>query len=70
MPLLSPATTRIVADEIIDCLDNKDFAIWDARSPGEYCGDVIRSSRGGHIPNAINLEWTELMDGKEFAYPR
>ena len=54
--------TRILADEIIQNLDKSDFAIWDARSPGEYSGDIIRSSRGGHIPNAINLEWTELMD--------
>jgi thiosulfate/3-mercaptopyruvate sulfurtransferase len=56
------STTRIVADEIINSLDKADFEIWDARSPGEYTGDVIRSSRAGHIPNAINLEWTELMD--------
>lgn len=55
-------TTRILADEIIDALKKSDVAIWDARSPGEYSGDIIRSSRGGHIPGAINLEWTELMD--------
>ncbi len=54
--------TRILADEIINSLENSDFAIWDARSPGEYSGDIIRSSRGGHIPGAINLEWTQLMD--------
>jgi thiosulfate/3-mercaptopyruvate sulfurtransferase len=23
---------------------------------------MVRSARGGHIPGAINLEWTELMD--------
>lgn len=56
------AKTRILADEIISSLDNPDFAIWDARSHGEYTGDIVRSSRGGHIPKAINLEWTELMD--------
>ena len=56
------STTRILADEIINSLENSDFVIWDARSPGEYSGDIIRSSRGGHIPGAINLEWTQLMD--------
>jgi thiosulfate/3-mercaptopyruvate sulfurtransferase len=56
------AKTRIVADEIIASIDNADFAVWDARSPGEYTGDTVRSARGGHIPNAINLEWTMLMD--------
>ncbi len=56
------SSTRITANEIIENLDNSDFVVWDARSPGEYSGDMVRSSRGGHIPNAINLEWTELMD--------
>ena len=23
---------------------------------------MVRSARGGHIPGAINIEWTELMD--------
>jgi thiosulfate/3-mercaptopyruvate sulfurtransferase len=61
--LIEPCSrTRIQADEIISLLDNSDFAVWDARSFGEYTGDIIRSARGGHIPDAINLEWTELMD--------
>ena len=50
------------AEEIIDKLGHANFAIWDARSPGEYRGDMVRSARGGHIPGAINIEWTELMD--------
>lgn len=52
----------ISADEIISQLDKANFAIWDARSPGEYSGNMVRSARGGHIPGAINIEWTELMD--------
>ena len=52
----------ISADEIIGQLDNPDYVVWDARSPGEYSGDMVRSARGGHIPGAINIEWTELMD--------
>jgi thiosulfate/3-mercaptopyruvate sulfurtransferase len=52
----------ISADEIISQLGQADFAVWDARSPGEYSGNMVRSARGGHIPRAINIEWTELMD--------
>ena len=52
----------VSADEIISQLGNSDFAVWDARSPGEYSGNMVRSARGGHIPGAINIEWTELMD--------
>ena len=60
---VDPCTrTRITADEIINSLDQANFKVWDARSYGEYTGDTIRSARGGHIPGAINLEWTELMD--------
>ena len=60
---IEPCTkTRILADEIIDLLNRADFKVWDARSHGEYTGDMVRSARGGHIPGAINLEWTELMD--------
>ena len=51
----------ISADEIISQLDKANFAVWDARSPGEYSGNMVRSA-SGHIPGAINIEWTELMD--------
>lgn len=31
----------------------------DCRSPGEFSGSVVRASRGGHIPGATNVEWTQ-----------
>lgn len=31
--------------------------ILDARSEGEYNGDIIRAAQSGHIPNAINIDW-------------
>jgi thiosulfate/3-mercaptopyruvate sulfurtransferase len=52
----------ISSDKIISQLENANFAVWDARSPGEYSSNMVRSARGGHIPGAINIEWTELMD--------
>jgi len=30
----------------------------DARAQGEFDGTVIRAARKGHIPNAINIDWT------------
>ncbi len=30
----------------------------DARAQGEFNGTVIRAARKGHIPNAINIDWT------------
>ena len=39
-----------------------DLAIWDARSPGEYSGAKVLAQKAGHIPGAINFEWTAGMD--------
>ncbi|MCV6605399.1 MAG: rhodanese-like domain-containing protein [Porticoccaceae bacterium] len=50
------------AEEIMASLNNSDFAIWDARSPGEHNGTKVLAQRGGRIPGAINCEWTSLMD--------
>jgi thiosulfate/3-mercaptopyruvate sulfurtransferase len=37
-------------------------AIIDARSPAEYSGRDKRAERAGHIPGAVNLNWTTAMD--------
>jgi thiosulfate/3-mercaptopyruvate sulfurtransferase len=39
----------------------KSFII-DARSNDEYSGSTIRTSRGGHIPTAINIDWNDNLD--------
>lgn len=39
-----------------------DLAIWDARGPTEYSGEKVVSAKGGHIPGAVNFEWTAGMD--------
>ncbi|MCM5704812.1 sulfurtransferase [Larsenimonas salina] len=43
-------------------LDNGPLAVWDARSPDEYDGLKGKNRHLGHIPGAINLEWTDAMD--------
>jgi len=47
---------------ILDHLHNDKIAILDTRSPQEYAGIKVFAQRGGHIPGAINIEWTEAMD--------
>ena len=49
-------------DDILQLLGSPRLGIWDARSPQEYNGSRVFAQRGGHIPGAVNLEWTELMD--------
>jgi len=48
--------------DILQGLKNKNLQIWDARSPEEYRGEKILAAKGGHIPGAINCEWTSMMD--------
>jgi thiosulfate/3-mercaptopyruvate sulfurtransferase len=36
--------------------------VCDARSPREFAGLDVRSARGGHIPGAVNIEWTQAVN--------
>ena len=47
---------RAVADKGLD------WVVVDARSKDEYTGRDKRGERGGHIPGAVHLEWSELLD--------
>ena len=47
---------------ILDHLNHADTIILDARSPGEFSGMKAFAQRAGHIPGAVNIEWTECMD--------
>jgi thiosulfate/3-mercaptopyruvate sulfurtransferase len=33
--------------------------ILDTRSDGEYCGTTVRAKRGGAVPGAVHIEWTQ-----------
>jgi len=55
----SPAIDR---DHIMAHLDAKGTVIWDVRSPTEFSGEDKRAEKGGHIPGAINYEWTRCLD--------
>ncbi|MEE4221064.1 thiosulfate sulfurtransferase [Pseudomonas viridiflava] len=39
-----------------------DLAIWDARGPTEYSGEKVLAAKAGHVPGAVNFEWTAGMD--------
>lgn len=58
------AHPEVVADKayVREHLDDDNVTVVDARSPAEYRGEDVRAARGGHIPGAVNLEWTELMN--------
>jgi len=53
-------------DDVLRSLNKKDVAILDTRSEGEYRGTHVRAARGGAIPGAVHIEWTDNLaaDGK------
>jgi len=56
----SPGEARAEVDYVLTRLGNPGVLIWDTRTPEEYIGTKIRADRGGHIPGATHLNWTEL----------
>jgi len=46
-------------DDVLASLGKKEKAILDTRSLGEYLGTHVRAARGGAIPGAIHIEWTD-----------
>jgi thiosulfate/3-mercaptopyruvate sulfurtransferase len=58
----SEADAHIDSDAVLARLGNPEVTVLDARSPAEYAGIDRRAARSGHIPGAINLDWTELRD--------
>lgn len=73
VPVIVPQAVSLAVQETptasMDYLKSRlqaaDLLVWDARSPEEYRGEKLMAARGGHIPGAINLEWTECMDPEQ-----
>jgi thiosulfate/3-mercaptopyruvate sulfurtransferase len=50
------------ANDVLDSLGKERTRILDTRSDAEYMGKNIRAARGGAIPGAIHIEWTQNLD--------
>jgi thiosulfate/3-mercaptopyruvate sulfurtransferase len=52
--------------DVRDVLGDRSVAIVDTRSRDEYVGKTVRAARGGAIPGAVNVEWTQNLtpDGR------
>ena len=49
-------------DYVLANLGNTDVVFVDTRTHEEYSGEIVRATRGGHIPGAVNFDWTEAID--------
>jgi thiosulfate/3-mercaptopyruvate sulfurtransferase len=75
----APEVTKVsfqaaVNDEVVCALDyveeksgnpDPNVVILDVRSPAEYTGSDVRAAKGGHVPNAVNLDWTRSLTESE-----
>ena len=50
------------ADDLLRALNKQGVSVLDTRSEGEYLGTHIRAARGGAVPGAIHIEWTDNLD--------
>lgn len=53
---------------VVEAANDPDKIIFDARSAGEYDGTEERAEKNGHIPNAINLEWSNVLESEGVPY--
>jgi thiosulfate/3-mercaptopyruvate sulfurtransferase len=60
--------SKVIADakEVRRSINNKNIVIVDARSREEYDGSQVRAARRGHIPSAVNIDWTKNIQNSAF----
>jgi thiosulfate/3-mercaptopyruvate sulfurtransferase len=64
---MKPQPERLATvEEVQSKLGNQAAVIVDTRSDAEYTGQLVRAKRGGAIPGAVHLEWTNNLDPKGF----
>ena len=51
------------ADWVQQHLTDPGVKLVDARTPAEFSGEQVQGPRGGHIPGAVNIEWTRVLAG-------
>jgi len=54
------------AEDVLSRLHSPDAVLIDTRSDDEYTSRVVRAARGGRIPGAVHLEWTQNLDARGF----
>jgi thiosulfate/3-mercaptopyruvate sulfurtransferase len=60
--------SKVIADanEVNKSTGNKNTKLIDSRSRAEYAGSDVRAARRGHIPSAVNIDWSRNMEKEVF----
>jgi thiosulfate/3-mercaptopyruvate sulfurtransferase len=61
-PVIRPEL-RVEVGDVLEMSATNNGLIIDARDVGQYSGQVVRGSRGGHIPSAVHIPAKSLVNG-------
>ncbi|GAB3051176.1 rhodanese-like domain-containing protein [Acinetobacter apis] len=53
---------QISYHDVLQLVEKKEVQIWDCRTFDEYTGQRLAARRGGHMPNALNYEWSRALN--------
>lgn len=53
---------RTTTEYVLEHLDDENVVMCDTRNGEEYAGTDVRAARGGHVPGAINVDWSASVD--------
>jgi thiosulfate/3-mercaptopyruvate sulfurtransferase len=59
VPSAIDASNRATLEEVRTAIDDPARVILDVRARDEFDGTNIRAARGGHVPGAAHVEWTD-----------
>jgi thiosulfate/3-mercaptopyruvate sulfurtransferase len=62
-PTASSDENRATWREVLGAIGARDKVVLDVRALEEYDGSSVRAARGGHIPGAVHIEWTDATAG-------
>lgn len=63
VPNVTNTENRATCEDVAAAIGEPDRVILDVRSVEEYTGANARAKRGGHIPGAVHIEWTDAAAG-------
>lgn len=46
-------------------IDDENIVVLDTRSEEEYTGEEVRAERGGHVPDAVHIEWSDAITDED-----
>ncbi|MDP9238288.1 MAG: sulfurtransferase [Chloroflexota bacterium] len=55
--------------EVLSAIEAPDRIVLDVRAREEYDGSSVRAKRGGHVPGAAHIEWTDATAGDNVLKP-